>query len=60
MSSFTRVAVLKAWISVTQNGALPLERLMLVTSLAIDRLQDKTVMVRRSSMQVSEYNSRLK
>lgn len=52
VSSFTRVAVLKAWISITQSGALPLERLMLVTSLAIDRLQDKTVMVRRSSMQV--------
>jgi len=55
VSSFTRVAVLKAWISITQSGALPLERLMLVTSLAIDRLQDKTVMVRRSSMQVSSY-----
>ena len=55
VSSFTRVAVLKAWISITQSGALPLERLMLVTSLAIDRLQDKTVMVRRSSMQVSEH-----
>jgi condensin complex subunit 1 len=54
VSSFTRVSVLKAWISITQSGALPLERLMLVTSLAIDRLQDKTVMVRRSSMQVSE------
>ena len=53
VSSFTRVAVLKAWIGITQSGSLPLERLMLVTSLAIDRLQDKTVMVRRSAMQVS-------
>lgn len=52
VSSFTRVAVLKAWISITQSGSLPLERLKVVSSLAIDRLQDKTVMVRRSAMQV--------
>jgi condensin complex subunit 1 len=57
VSSFTRVAVLKAWISITQSGSLPLERLMLVTSLAVDRLQDKTVMVRRSSMQVSRHKT---
>jgi condensin complex subunit 1 len=53
VSSFTRGAVLKAWINVTQNGALPIERVLPVTALAIDRLQDKTVMVRRSAMQVS-------
>ena len=57
MSSFTRVAVLKAWISITQSDSLPLERVMLVTALAIDRLQDKTVMVRRSAMQVSWHST---
>ena len=52
-SSFTRVAVLKAWATVVESDCLPLERFLLVTALAISRLQDKTVMVRRSAMQVS-------
>ena len=52
-SSFTRVAVLKAWATVVECDCLPLERFLPVTALAISRLQDKTVMVRRSAMQVS-------
>ena len=52
-SSFTRVAVLKAWATVVEADCLPLERFLPVTALAIGRLQDKTVMVRRSAMQVS-------
>ena len=52
VSSYTRSAVLKVWISVTQGGSLPLERVLPVTTLAIDRLQDKTVMVRKQAMQV--------
>lgn len=52
-SSFTRATVLKAWISLVQNGSIPLERVKPVAAIAIDRLQDKTVMVRRSAMQVS-------
>ena len=52
-SSFTRVAVLKAWATVVESDCLPLERFLPVTALAIGRLQDKTVMVRRSAMQVS-------
>lgn len=52
-SSFTRVAVLKAWATVVESDCLPLERFLPVTALAISRLQDKTVMVRRSAMQVS-------
>lgn len=51
-SSFTRAAVLKSWISIVESGSLPLERIMPVTALAIDRLNDKTVMTRRCSMQV--------
>jgi len=52
VSSFTRSAVLKAWIQVVQSGSLPVERFIPVTKLAIDRLQDKTIVVRRQSMQV--------
>jgi len=51
-SSFTRAAVLKSWISIVESGSLPLERIMPVTALAIDRLNDKTVMTRRCSMQL--------
>ena len=53
VSSYTRSAVLKVWIGVTQGGALPLDRVIPVTALAIDRLQDKTVVVRKQAMQVS-------
>jgi condensin complex subunit 1 len=52
VSSFTRSAVLKAWIFVIQNDALPVSNVMAVTSIAIDRLQDKTVLVRRNAMQL--------
>jgi condensin complex subunit 1 len=52
VSSYTRSAVLKAWISLTQGGSFPVERTIPVTFLAIDRLQDKTVMVRKQAMQV--------
>lgn len=51
-SSFTRSTVLKTWASLVQNGQLPLNRLMPVTGLAIGRLEDKAVIVRRSAMQV--------
>ena len=52
VNSFTRGAVLKAWISVVATKSLPIDRLMPVATLAADRLQDKTVVVRRSAMQV--------
>ena len=52
VSSYTRVAVLKTWANLIESQILPLNRLIPVTELAIDRLQDKTVMVRRSAMQV--------
>ena len=53
VSSYTRSAVLKAWISLTQSGTLPVERVIPVTVMAIDRLQDKTVIVRKQSLQVN-------
>jgi condensin complex subunit 1 len=52
VSSFTRATVLKAWISLTVSGSLPKERVLPLTRLAMDRLQDKTVMVRKQSMHV--------
>lgn len=52
VSSYTRSAVLKAWISLSQGGSIPVERVIPVTVLAIDRLKDKTVMVRKQALQV--------
>jgi condensin complex subunit 1 len=58
MSSYTRSAVLKAWIHLTHSGSIPVERILPVTIMAIDRLQDKTVMVRKQSLQVcNAFNS---
>lgn len=59
VSSYTRVAVLKTWANLIESQTLPLNRLIPVTELAIDRLQDKTVMVRRSALQVSYENMML-
>jgi condensin complex subunit 1 len=52
VSSFTRATVLKALISLTASGSLPKERVLPLTKLAMDRLQDKTVAVRKQSMLV--------
>jgi condensin complex subunit 1 len=52
VSSFTRATALKAWISLVQARSLPVEWYIPVTELAIDRLNDKTIVVRRQSMQV--------
>ena len=54
ISSYTRSTVLKTWINLTENGSLPVDRVIPVTVLAIDRLQDKAVMVRKQAMHVSE------
>ena len=53
VSSYTRVAVMKTWATLIRAQSLPVDKLIPVTELAIDRLKDKTVMVRRSAMQVS-------
>jgi condensin complex subunit 1 len=52
VSSFTRATALKAWISLVHARSLPVEWYIPVTKLAIDRLNDKTIVVRRQSMQV--------
>ena len=51
-SSYTRSAVLKTWIQLVQAGAVPVIRVHEVTDMAIDRLHDKTVMVRKQALQV--------
>jgi len=52
VSSYTRSTVMKAWISLVENECLPKDRFLSVTNLAMDRLKDKTVMVRKQSMQL--------
>jgi condensin complex subunit 1 len=54
-SSYTRSAVLKTWISLSQTGAIPIAQIHAVTDMAIDRLHDKTVMVRKQALQVRVY-----
>jgi condensin complex subunit 1 len=51
-SSYTRSAALKTWINLTQEGAVPVARIHAVTNMAIDRLHDKTVIVRKQALQV--------
>jgi len=51
-SSYTRATVLKTWATLGKSQSIPLQRIISVTSLAIDRLQDKTVVVRKSAMQL--------
>jgi condensin complex subunit 1 len=52
VSSYTRVAVLKTWATLIEARVLPVDKLAPITKIVIDRLQDKTVMVRRIAMQV--------
>mmetsp|Transcript_10234 Transcript_10234/g.30019 ORF Transcript_10234/g.30019 Transcript_10234/m.30019 type:complete len:1354 (-) Transcript_10234:200-4261(-) len=52
VSSYTRSAVLKSWIRLADSGSIPVERILPVTRMAIDRLQDKTVIVRKQSLQL--------
>lgn len=52
ISSFTRSAALKAWIRLCHSQSIPKQRFLSVTQLAMDRLQDKAVMVRKQSMQL--------
>ncbi|KAL7500027.1 hypothetical protein ACHAWT_007982 [Skeletonema menzelii] len=52
ITSFTRAAALKVLNDLTEKQSLPLDRIMPVTAIAIDRLQDKAVMVRRYAMQL--------
>jgi condensin complex subunit 1 len=57
VSSYTRSTALKAWINLVTAGALPKERVLQVTKMAMDRLHDKTVMVRKQALQVRRSSS---
>lgn len=52
ISSYTRCASLKAWLRLAGNQVIPKDRIIAVTNLAMDRLQDKTVLVRKQAMQL--------
>jgi len=52
INSFTRSAVCRAWVSIAEKHALPLVRVHGVAALAIDRLQDKSLVVRKAAMQL--------
>jgi len=52
ISSWTRCAVLKVWMHLVETDSIPIDRFLSVTVLAIDRLQDKTVAVRRAAMKL--------
>ena len=49
---------MKVLNELTKKRSLPLDRIMPVTAIAIDWLEDKTVMVRRYAMQVSLFFER--
>lgn len=51
-SSYTRATVLKTWISLVQSKSLPRDRVLPLTRMAVDRLQDRTVLVRKQALLV--------
>lgn len=54
ISSYTRATSIKAWIRLLEEQAVPKEIIIDVARLAMDRLQDKTVVVRKQSMVVRD------
>lgn len=48
-----RVAVLKAWASIAERGALPRVRVLIAARLGRDRLRDQSSMVRKEAVRVS-------
>ena len=59
VSSFTRATVLKAWGRLVTNRALPKGWIQRVTQIALERLSDKTVAVRKQAMQVRTFPGKL-
>lgn len=51
-NSFTRSTVLKAWVTLIAKRMVPKDRIIQLTRVAMDRLNDKTVLVRKQAMQV--------
>eukprot|EP00903_Cladosiphon_okamuranus_P005553 g5529.t1 len=66
LSPYVRVAVLKAWASIAERGALPRVRVLIVARLGRDRLRDQSSMVRKEAVRLlatllgyNPYNSNL-
>jgi hypothetical protein len=47
---YTRANVLEVWLSLCNDGAIPVRRYGAVAELALDRLKDKTANVRRHAI----------
>lgn len=52
VNSFTRAAVLRSCANLAEKQALPLKRIHAVCGLAVDRLQDKSQVVRKAACQL--------
>lgn len=52
VSPYTRAAVLKVWVFLLEDKAVPVRRINAVVELAVDRLLDKTASVRRQALSV--------
>lgn len=51
-SSYTRSAVLRAWCTLVEAGALPLGCVLQVVGIGADRLKDKSANTRRAALQL--------
>lgn len=49
-SHFTRAVVLKVWIRLVEARSVPVNRIASVAQIAMDRLMDKTALVRRAAI----------
>lgn len=52
INAFVRAASLRVLNSLCSNGFIPLSQYVLVTSIALERLHDKAVLVRKNAMNV--------
>ena len=50
VNHYTRAQVLKIWISILENNAVPVRRYGTVCEIALDRLMDKTASVRKNAV----------
>lgn len=53
MTDWPRLAVLRAWGSIAERGALPRMRFLVAARLGRDRLHDQSSLVRKEAIKVS-------
>lgn len=51
-SSYCRSKLLQVWIDMAENGAIPSDHWNTVSGIAVDRLSDKTLQVRKNALQL--------